>query len=230
MTEFHHHRFIARQLCAALVMLAATATAAVAADTGGWKLQKDKDGIQISSRAVAGWDIHEVRGQVRIDARLSSLVAVITDESATPELTDLVEHSEVQNRESDTRYQIYARMKMPWPVSNRDIVNQREVVQDPQTRAVTITDTATSAGQPPNKDYVRIVRSTQRWVLTPQADGGVLVDSYILSDPAGPIPSSIINAMSVSTPFKTLTKLRELVKRPKYADAKLTYVAEKTGA
>lgn len=229
MSQFHVPRLTARRLCAALLVVAATATSALAADAA-WKLQKDKDGIQVSTRPVAGWQIHEVRGQVSIEARLSSLVAVITDETATPELTDLVEHSEVQNRESDTRYQIYARMKMPWPVSNRDIVNQREVVQDPQTLAVTITDAATSTGQPPNKDYVRIVKSTQRWILTPQADGSVQVESYILSDPAGPIPSSIINAMSVSTPFRTLTKLRELVKRPKYADAKLSYITEKSGA
>lgn len=228
MTVFHTPT--ARRFCTALAVLAGTISAAAAGNVGDWKLQKDKDGIQISTRPVAGWEIHEVRGQVRIDARLSSVVAVITDEAATPELTDLVEHSEVQNRESDTRYQTYARMKMPWPVSDRDIVNQRDVVQDPQTLAVTITDTATTSGVPPNKDYVRIVKSTQRWVLTPQADGGVLVDSYILSDPAGPIPSSIINAMSVSTPFKTLTKLRELVKRPKYADAKLSYITDKAGA
>lgn len=221
---------VSRRLCTALVAAFAVLAAASAAAEGGWTQRKDADGIQISSRAVAGWEIHEVRGQARIDARLSSLVALITDESATPELTDLVEQAEVQNRQSDTRYQVYARMKMPWPVSNRDIVNQREIVQDPQTLAVTITDSAINGGPSPAKGYVRIVRSTQRWILTPQADGGVQVESHILSDPAGPIPSSIVNAMSVSTPFKTLEKLRELVKRPKYAEARLGYIAEPGGA
>ncbi len=212
----------------ALSLALATALSAPAslASESAWQLQKDKDGIQIHTRPVAGWTIHEVRGTTRIEARLSSLVAVLEDPTATPELADIVEHSEVRNRESATRYQLYSRMKMPWPVSDRDILNQREIRQDPQTHAVTIIDTATAGQMPPDKDYVRIVKSRQQWTLTPLADGGVQVESLLLSDPAGPIPSSIINAMSVSTPFNSLSKLRELAVRPKYADARLTHIAE----
>ncbi len=211
-------------------LAAALAAPAVLAGETAWQPQKDKDGIQIYTRPVQGWTIHEVRGVTRIDARLSSIVAVIEDPVATLELTDIVEHSEVQSRESATRYRVYSMMKMPWPVSDRDILNQRDISQDPQTRTVTITDTATSDLTPLKKGYVRIVKSRQQWTLTPLAEGGVQVESLLLSDPAGPIPSSIVNAMSIGTPFKTLSKLRELALRPKYAEASLPHIAEATGA
>ncbi|MDP9142665.1 MAG: hypothetical protein M3O62_17985 [Pseudomonadota bacterium] len=207
-------------------LAAALAPPAVTASEAAWQQQKDKDGIQIHTRPVAGWTINEVRGVTRIDARLSSIVAVLEDPLATPELADIVEHSEVRDRESATRYQIYSMMKMPWPVSDRDILNQREISQDPKTHTVTITDIATANLMPLNKDYVRIVKSRQQWTLTPLAAGGVQVESLLLSDPAGPIPASIINAMSISTPFNSLSKLRELALRPKYVNASLPHIAE----
>ncbi len=211
---------------ALFALAAALAVPAIAAGETAWQQQKDKDGIQIYTRPVPGWTIHEVRGVTRIDARLSGIVAVLEDPLATLELADIVEHSEIRNRESATRYQIYSMMKMPWPVSDRDILNQREISQDPKTHTVTIADTATTDLMPLKNDYVRIVKSRQQWTLTPLAGGGVQVESLLLSDPAGPIPSSIINAMSISTPFNSLSKLRELVQRPKYVNASLPHITE----
>lgn len=212
-----------------VALAAALSFPAVGADEAGWQLEKDQDGIQIYSRSVDGWSIHEMRGVTRIAGSLSSVVAVINDVAVLHELTDVVAHSEITHRDSDTRYQVYSMMKMPWPISNRDILNQREITQNTSTLTVTITDTATQDVMPPKKDLVRIVKSHQQWTLTPTPDGGVRVESQVLSDPAGPIPSSVINAMSVSTPFKTLSKLKELAQRPEYAHARLPFIKDAAG-
>src|SRR3546814_5649098 len=71
-----------------------------------------------------------MRGTARIDAPLSAVAAVIDDVPAITKLNDVVAKAEVTQRQSATRYRVYAAMKMPWPVSNRDIVNQREIRQD----------------------------------------------------------------------------------------------------
>lgn len=207
-----------------LTITALLSSLAFAADAP-WRLEKDKDSIQIYSRSVPGWDINEMRGVTRVPGRLSGVVAVINDLSALPELTDVVAQADLQHRDSPTRYQFYSVMKLPWPVSNRDILNQREIAQDPVSRVVTITDTATQDLMPPKQGLVRIVRSRQQWTLKPEA-GGVRVELQLLSDPAGPIPSAVINAMAVSTPYKTLSKLKQLVQRPAYARATLPFIKE----
>ncbi|NGY03955.1 START domain-containing protein [Solimonas terrae] len=189
----------------------------------GWKLEKDADGIRIESRAVPGWKIHEMRGTVQIDAPLSAVAAVIDDASAIPRLNDVVAHAEVVQRTSATRYRIYAAMKMPWPVSDRDIVNQREIKLDPATHGVTFVDTAVPDAET-HKDYVRIVKSRQEWRLTPTGDGRTDVQIQLLSDPGG-IPSTLINAMSVSSPFNTLGNLRKLAAQAPYAGAKPAFLA-----
>jgi hypothetical protein len=213
-------RRAALRLSSALLFVALAAPA-LAADA--WKLEKDADGIRIESRAVPGWSIREIRGTARIDAPLSAVVAVLDDVSAIPQLNDVVAEAKVVRRDSATHYQTYAAMKMPWPVSNRDIYNERAITQDAATHAVVIVDAAV-ADAPAQRGYVRIVKSKQTWTLTPLADGKVDAQMQVLSDPGG-IPAALINAMSVSSPFNTLTQLRRLSALPKYAQATPAFLA-----
>lgn len=206
-----------------LLMLVALPLAAADAE---WRLEKDKDGIRIYSRAVEGWTIREIRGITRYQGRLSSLVAVIDDTAAAPELNEFVEKSAIERRDSQTRYQTYAQTRMPWPLDDRDVLMQRQIVQDPGSRAVTITDAALDKVKPVQKDYVRIVRSRQEWKLKPAADGSIEVELRMLTDPAGPIPSSLLNKLSINTPFNTLARLKALAQKPPYANARLGFIRE----
>ncbi|NGY04808.1 START domain-containing protein [Solimonas terrae] len=200
------------------------ASRAVAADD--WRLELDRDGIQVQTRAVDGWSIRQIRGSARIAARLPSVVAVIDDPAAQDRLEERVAQATIQHRESATRYQLYARLHMPWPVSDRDIVNQRQIRQDPTSFVVTITDTALRDAAPrPGNGVVRIVRSTQVWTLTPDGDG-VRAQVTLLSDPNGPLPAALINSMSISTPFKMLKALRALAQSPPYALARPAFIED----
>ncbi len=96
-----------------LLMLFAILPASFAEDA--WRIEKDQDGIRISTRAVEGWTIREIRGETRYTGRLSSLVAALHDPAASPMLNEFVVESTVQNRERDNRYQLYSLTKMPWP-------------------------------------------------------------------------------------------------------------------
>lgn len=204
----------------ALLFLGLATTASAADD--GWKLEKEADGIRIESRAVPGWSINEMRGTARIQAPLSAVVAVLEDSNAASKLNELVAENRIVKRDSPTSYRTYAALKMPWPVTNRDIYNQRDIRVDAATKTVVIEDKAVNEGEP-RKGYVRIVKSTQRWTLKPTADGQTDAELRLLSDPDG-IPASIINSMAVSTPYKTIVKVRELSQQAPYAQAKPAFL------
>jgi hypothetical protein len=210
-------------LAIAATTLLATSVSAIAEE---WHEEKDQDGIQVYTRAVEGWSMREMRGVATISARLSSLVAVIDDVPSLPKLNDSVATAEVKNRVSDTRYQIYSTMRVPWPLSNRDVLTQREITQDKTTLTVTITEAATQDVMPEREGYVRISRSQQKWILVPTPGGPVEVEVRTLSDPAGPIPSSLVNAASVSIPFKMIQKLRELAQQSRYVRATMPFIQE----
>ena len=191
-----------------------------------WRLEKDQDGIQVSTRAVDGWSIREMRGTAQFHGRLASLVAVIDDVAASPELNEFVMKSSVERRDSDTRYQVYSLTKMPWPLADRDVLTQREIVQDETTLEVTITDAATKDAMPVKNGLVRMTKSRTRWTLTPTADGSVSIELRILSDPGGAIPTSLLNAMSVSAPFNMISRLKKMAQRPQYAQARFAFIKE----
>jgi hypothetical protein len=192
----------------------------------GWTPKKDDSGIQMFTRPVEGWTIHEIRGVTRVKARLSSVAAIIHDVGMALELNDMVTESRVVDRQGETRYRTYAAMDMPWPVEDRDMVNQRAITQDPKTLAVKFEDVAIEDGVPRREGYERMVRSRQTWTLTPTPDGAVEVELRVLADPAGPIPSSVVNALSISAPFNTLSRLQPIAERPKFADAKLSFIKD----
>jgi len=208
-----------------LLCLSLSAPLLQAADAS-WKLEKDAEGVQVYTRAVEGYSIREIRAVTRVPARLSAVVAVLEDVGAVSQLSDVVSEAEILRRQSDTRYQVYSVLKMPWPLDDRDLINQRELRQDPATLTVTISNVAISDAAPPRKGRVRIVKSNQQWVLKPEADGQVLAEMRALTDPNGPIPAAAINAMSVGSPFKSLLKLREMAQSPKYRQANLAHVTE----
>lgn len=199
--------FVALVLVSMLSSLSAQASAQASAE---WRAEKEENGIRIESRAVPGWEIREMRGTAHFDGDVQSLVAVIEDVSVAPQLNEFVVESKVVQRDSESRYRVYTLTKMPWPLKDRDVLMQRVIERDPHSGAVTITDSALAEGVPEKKGLVRIVRSHNRWTLTPTAEGGVQIELLMLSDPAGPIPTSIINSMSVNTPLKTLNELIKL--------------------
>ena len=213
-----------------IALVALSSAAGADEGTNAWRVEKDRDGIQVSTRAVEGWSVREIRASTRIAGRLSSAVAVLDDVDAMPAVNDVVSEARVLQRDSDTRYRIYLLMKMPWPVSDRDIVNQREITQDAGNLTVTVSDIAVAGAPPPAKGCVRMLKSRQAWTLTPAAGGEVTVELRVLADPAGPIPAAIVNAMAVDGPVKSLSRLRQLVHSPRYADARPAFIREPAGA
>jgi hypothetical protein len=206
------------RLLAALVLVGAAASVAAQAPSA-WRVEKDESGIRIESRAVPGWEIREMRGAARFDGSVDSLVAVIVDAEVAPQLNEFVVEAKVVQRDNDSRYRVYTTTKMPWPLKDRDVLTQRVITRDAQTGTVTIADEAIPDGMPENKGLVRIRRSHTSWTFTPLADGGTQIELQMLSDPAGPIPSSLINSMSVGTPFKMIEKLTMLARQTPYSTA-----------
>lgn len=206
-------------------LLLAIAVSSVPAQES-WTLEKDDDGIQVYTRAVEGETIREIRAVTRIPARLSAVVAVLDDVAAAPQLTDVVRESSILQRQSATRSQVYQVLKMPWPLDDRDLVNQREIHQDSVTLAVTISNIAIPEAAPTKDGRVRIRKSRQQWLLTPERNGEVVAEMLALTDPNGSIPASAINAMSVGSPFRTLQNLREMAQSAKYRQASPAFVTE----
>ncbi len=191
-----------------------------------WQLTKQEEGIQVYVRDNPNSPLKIFRGVVTLPVtKLSSLVAVLDDVKAMPQLLHNCKSAKILKKENDFSTTLYVVSKMPWPVKNRDSIVYSVMTQDKNTKKVLIKMQSKPKSVPPKKGMVRVQAMSGYWEFMP-----VLVDgknsknvkvTYELSiDPGGSLPKWLVNTLAVDFPFYTLKNLRELVKKPVYRDAK----------
>lgn len=198
-----------------------------AAFAGEWQLVKEdeKAAIRVFTRAVDGSDLKEFRGELRVHARLSSLVALVEDNSNGPHWLHLCKALELIEQYSPQQKLFYMVSDAPWPVTDRDSVFMSTLMQD-DSGEVIIRMASRADDFPANDDYIRITRMTGFWQFVPQNDGGVLVVYQVHAEPGGGIPSWLSNSVVVDNPYYTLLNMAQEVKKPQYRDAQLAHVRE----
>ena len=160
-----------------------------AAEEQPWELQRDRDGIQVHTRSVAGSPYDAVRTTTRMTGvRLSSLVALIEDADACPDWADRCAESYLLERLSDTESLVYTHNDMPFPVKDRDVLAQVKWTQDPSTFEVEMNSTATVGKMEEVRGRLRLTMAMASWNFAPQQDGSVLISNEAHIDPGSALP------------------------------------------
>ena len=189
-----------------------------------WTLKSDKNGLNIYTKTVSSTGLKGIRVKCNLPAKLSHVVALIMDVDAGGEWVYGTKSSYLLKKVSPSELYYYYEVDIPWPISNRDFIAHLKVSQDPFTKVVTI-DGPTEANYLPVKPHiVRVNRSNGKWVLTPTKNNIVQIDYTLEVDPGGTIPVWLVNLFATSGPAETFKKMKEQVKKPRYANANLNFI------
>ena len=211
------------------LLLFCASTDLVGAEEQDWELRRDREGIQVRTRAVAGSPYDAVRTTTRMDAvRLSALVALIEDPMACSDWADRCAESYLLERISDTESLVYTHNDMPFPVKDRDVLAHVTWSQDANTLAVRMNSVATVGRMEEVRGRLRLTQAVASWDFVPQADGSVLVSNEAHINPGSALPGWITNILLVDAPFETMKSFVSEVRNPKYAQAQLGFVQEPT--
>ena len=191
-----------------------------------WQLQRDRDGIKVYTRTVAGSKYKAVKATMTIHTSLSAVAALVRDTSACPKWQALCKSARGIKILSPQDMYVYQVNNLPWPVSDRDVVAHIEWRQDKKTLAVTMKVDAVSGMMPRQAGLVRVTRASSLWTFEPVDDGMVKVTTQAHINPGGPIPAWLINMLLVNSPYKTLTNMRRILGTGRYDDAKLGFIEE----
>ncbi len=187
---------------------------------GEWKLAKDKNDIKVYTRRTSATKIKEFKAVTTVAAPVARLMAVLNNVNEYPRWMSNINTSKTLTQiNADTRYDYYE-MKLPFPFDNRDAIFYVTIERDPQTNVVHITNTGKPSYIPEKTGTVRMHLANGTWRLTPKSNGKTEVVYQFLGDPAGNLPAWLINMLIVEGPFKTLTNLKEFVKKDKYQKIK----------
>ncbi|MGA2781461.1 MAG: START domain-containing protein [Smithella sp.] len=185
-----------------------------------WKLAIQKDGIDVSTRPVAGSDFDEFMGSTDIDASIDVVVAVLKDiPAATQWMADCKENREIRKIDEYTSVQFNV-TKAPWPVSDREALCIVTEKKDEKTGKITFEFHETNDPSVPiGKGNVRMPEISGQWVLTPINQDHTKVIYTVKSNPGGSLPKSLANMKSKDIPYNTLMGMKMMVKKDKYKKA-----------
>jgi hypothetical protein len=183
----------------------------ITAQASEWTLARDKSDIRVYTKPVTGSALNAVRGVTTVKSSLGKLVTLIRDPSLRPRWDSFCGDSYLFKQISSEEELVYLHSKMPWPVSDRDMLNRVVWQQNPESLVVTMHSVATSDLLSPIKGRVRVTRAVNDWTLTPIAGGFVEISTTVHLDPAGPLPSWLLNSLSIESPYDVLKRLKTLV-------------------
>ena len=215
----------------AIALLTAFALAGVAhADTpqpGKWQQFDEEDGIRMFRREVPGSSLVALRGDGFIEAPIARVASVLADRKRSVEWIDRLVKTKVLEQITETEAINWNHIKTPTPLKDRDFVFKTAITTDPARKKIVFSYySVTHKSAPVTDDYVRGSFKDGKFELTmatrTNKDGtktrGTLVNAEVEVDPAGSVPTFIVNMVQKSWPHKTLMALRKQVAKPDIKD------------
>ena len=198
-------------LLSALLLMNPSGMRAQVDTTSDWKLEKDKNGILVYTRATETSKFKEYKSIVEMDASPGKLLEILLDVEAYSEWMAHVKEAEILKKEGENRFYIYSEVSVPWPFDNRDEVTLSVVERQPETGEISINITIIPDFIPEKSGKIRMPSGDGLWIFTPLNNGKTRVYHRFGGDPGGNIPAWIVNMFLVDGPYKTMTELRERV-------------------
>jgi ribosome-associated toxin RatA of RatAB toxin-antitoxin module len=173
-----------------------------------WELEKNSNGIKVYTKPVKGYDIKEFKAYTYIKASPEKLLSIINDADKFSQWIDKVEESKLIKKPASNVFIVYLTLGMPIGVSDRDMVLRNEV-KKLKGGGYKINVTSAWKQYPEQDDYVRIKKAYGYWLIKPEK-GTTKIEYRFFSDPAGSLPTWIVNMFLVDGPYKTLTNLKKM--------------------
>jgi hypothetical protein len=183
---------------------------------GGWQTITTEAGIKVTTRVEGDRQFPTFRGQGIVKANIYDVLAVLQDSDNHKNwMHDCMDSGLIRVLNDRTRI-VYNRTDAPWPVSDRDVTLRAtldiiEVDKEIRTRFRAIK----TGLKKPVDGVVRMPILEGHWYLKADKPTEVWVEYQVNADPAGSLPTAIVESKSRDLPLHTLGNLRKRVAKTK---------------
>ncbi|MCX6246003.1 MAG: hypothetical protein NTU98_15020 [Bacteroidetes bacterium] len=169
-----------------------------------WKFIKEKDGIRLYTKLEKGGPFKSFRGETDISADIEKVSALIGNPVNSDWWGDDVSDISVLLFKKNRNIRYYFIYHVPWPFTDRDLVANVEINEDPATSARTVFSTPLPGVIPEKKGLIRVTDFWQKWTIQPLSNGMIhlVLEGYI--NPAGSVPAWLYNIVVIDTPLRLL--------------------------
>jgi len=188
-----------------------------------WNVEKSKNGIIVYSFLPEGERIKQIKVHSTVKGTLSAAVSVLKDVKNYPLWIYNCENSEIITQKTHLEMEYYTQSKTPWPLQNRDLVVSNRIYQDKAKKVHSIS--MPLLNKIPEKDnLVRITDFYGEWIFTPLTDNEIAIDYYLKVDPAGTVPSWILNMVIDVGPYQTMENFVAMLQQTHHQKATFSFI------
>ncbi len=190
----------------------------------GWKLERDKDGIKVYTRATDQSPFDEFRATIKLNQSIHSFVAVMRDAESLPDWAYNVKNARTLKIMGDSLQYYYSEVSIPFPFTDRDGIYRNRYTWNNDSSLLVIDIDILPDYIEEKEGLVRIPFGKGFWRVKVVGDNQLDVTFQMLVDPGGKVPSWMANMFIDDTPTYTLTKLREVIVKEKYQNRKFDFL------
>lgn len=174
-------------------------------------LRKDKDGIKVYTCNTDTSKFKSIRAEFTLNASLAELESFIRNvDNYTTWQYNTVEVKTVK-KTNDNDFIYYTKIDVPWPATDRDLVIHFEMISNGEKHF--FNSTVVNGLVPEKGNTVRVKNSHGQWVIVEKNKNQLDVKYSLQVDPAGAVPTWLVNMVCANAPYQSFKKLKEVLEK-----------------
>lgn len=179
------------------------------AEAKDWNLVEESPGMKIYTRLPEESRFKEIKLDFLVNASVDKIIEYISVAIHFPKWVYSCKNAYSLEIEGENIN--YILFDMPWPIEDRDIVQQSITQKDSVSGTAQINIRALDVDLPKKRKVVRIKENNIYWKLQPLSSNKTRILYYVVGNPGGNIPAWLMNKLITFGPKKTIQQLIEQV-------------------
>jgi hypothetical protein len=173
-----------------------------------WILQKEKNGIKISSRHTTISPFNDIRVELDLPGNIDQLAAILLDIKQYKEWSYATKVARLVKQLGPGKLIYYTEIEVPWPATNRYFYANFELVQDPVAHSMQVVAINLPEYGPVPKDLLKVTYSRGVWNVTTVSQKSIHIDYVLELNPGGSLPAWVLNLFSTKGPMETFENIK----------------------
>jgi hypothetical protein len=175
----------------------------------GWKLQKEKDGIKISSRASPSSSFDDIRVEADFPGRIEQLQAILVDINRYPEWAYGTKKSVLIKKLGPGKLIYYSEIDVPWPATDRYYYADFDLKQDSVNHSLTLVSASIPGYEPIPRGLVAVPYTKGVWNVRSNSLKSIHIDYTLELNPGSSMPAWVLNLFATRGPLETFENIRK---------------------
>lgn len=203
--------------------LFSNASAELVSQDDRWESALNKDGVIIYTRDYEGSDVKAFKAETTLNAPINNVMSVMANPHSCTEWVHGCTISYGFDEADFNKRYAYSVNDLPWPVKDRDYVLEINTSSLPGSSQIMMEMHAVKGRKPVDDDYVRTTVAQTIYIFTPTEDNKTHMLWLQHTEPAGVLPSWLVNNLLVDIPFKSIKALDNVAQEEKYQHGVIEY-------